>query len=392
MSQFPTRRPLSSLCLALSAAAVLGTAGCSTGGGNRQPETGVTSLSQLPNKAQSMLKLGDASRAAGDCTAALRFYGMVIGQGNDKHAIAAAQLGAGECDLAMGNAAEAEKAYLAAAKLVPHDAAAMVGLGRVYLIEHQPERAAGYFDRAVKSGANEAFVWNDKGVTLDQLGRHAEAQEAYRQGLDAHPGDPALRNNLALSLAMTGNFPEAEGLLRQLADAPDATARTRENLALVLGLAGNDAGAREVSAQDLDGAALDNNARFYDYARALLAGNSSPAAGLAAAGGTHVPASEALAAATIPPPVLVMHRRPAHAAAIATPAITETAAAPIPEPGLRKSDSGMTALLPDGPAANETAAAMPAPPAPSALTPTAAAPTPLAPPLPTQPVASSDED
>jgi tetratricopeptide (TPR) repeat protein len=160
--------------------------------------------------------------------------------------------------------------------VAPQDAAPLIGLGRVYLVEHKPGEAVSYLDLAIKRGATAAFVWNDKGVALDQLRRHQEAQQAYRTGLNNYPNDRALRNNLALSLAMAREFREAESMLRILASDPGATARTRQNLALVLGLEGDDAGARRIAEADLDGAALDNNEHFYDYMRALMTGTPLP--------------------------------------------------------------------------------------------------------------------
>jgi Flp pilus assembly protein TadD len=345
-----TRRSLTASILVLSAAAILGTAGCS--GTDRQGGV-VANLSDLPNKSQSMLKLGDASRAAGDCAAALRFYRLATSKSDDKAESAGARLGSAECHLAMGDSAAAERDYLAAAKLSPRDPGPMAGLGRVYLIEHQPGRAEGYLDLAIKYGARAAFVWNDKGVAFDQLRRHQEAQTAYRQGLAEHPGDRALSNNLALSLAMTGTFPEAEGLLRQLAAEPNATARTRENLALVLGLEGNDAAAREISEADLDGAALDNNTRFYAYARALLTGAPLPSAiadatrPAARTAAVAPRARTARIAASVPLPVIVAAPPKLAQSEIVTTKAAPAQIAAIPEPILRNADTGANSLLPD---------------------------------------------
>jgi Flp pilus assembly protein TadD len=269
------RRALSRLVVLLGAAAALGLAGCADS--DNPPAGSIKSLSDLPHQSRSMLKVGDASREAGDCAAAIRFYRLAIEKEKSPADIVAARVGAGECEVGLGALPDAEHDFLAATKLAPRDSAPLIGLGRVYLIEHKPGDAAAYLDLAIKQGAAAAFVWNDMGVALDQLRRHKEAQQAYRTGLTSYPNDPALRNNLALSLAMSHEFPEAETILRILASEPDATARTRQNLALVLGLAGDDAGARRVAEADLDAAALDNNQHFYDYMRALMTGTPLPA-------------------------------------------------------------------------------------------------------------------
>lgn len=250
----------------LAAATVMILAGC---GSFHLSTDSLQSLSDLPHKDQAMLKVADASRDAGDCAAAIRFY-RLAGESNPKDEIAA-RIGAAGCEFATGALSESERDYRAAIAAAPEDATAYVGLGRIFLVQHHPEEALAYFDLALKKGARSGVLWNDRGIALDQLRRHREAQQSYRTGLGQYAADSALRNNLALSLAMTGGFAEAENLLRALAGEPGATSRTRENLALVLGLAGDDDAAREASHGDLDDAALDNNRRFYDYARTLIA-------------------------------------------------------------------------------------------------------------------------
>jgi Flp pilus assembly protein TadD len=293
MTPSRARRALSCLLLLLGTATALGLAGCANvdGKADNKPAGTVQSLSDLPDKGRSLLKVGDVSREAGDCAAAIRFYRLALEKEKKPAEIVAARVGAGECSLSMGALPDAERDFIAARKLAPRDPGPLVGLGRVYLIEHKPGEAASYFDLAVKQGASAAFVWNDKGVALDQLHRHAEAQQAYRTGLTGYPNDRALRNNLGLSLAMSRDFREAETILRTLASEPDATPRARQNLALVLGLEGDDAGARRVAEADLDGAALDNNERFYAYVRAMMTGAAPPAS---------IPVP--VAAITVPPP------------------------------------------------------------------------------------------
>jgi Flp pilus assembly protein TadD len=312
LSSRPRRAPAAFVTL-LGAAAALALAGCAGGSSDS-----VKTLSDLPNRSESMLKVGDASRDAGDCGAAIRFYKLVVDKGGKPAEVAAARMGTAECELGLGALPEARRDYAAAAQASPNDPNPLIGLGRVYLVQHQPGEAVGYFDLAIKKGATAPFVWNDKGVALDQLRRHKEAQQAYRAGLANYPSDRALRNNLGLSLAMSRDFKEAEGLLRTLAADPAATARTRQNLALVLGLQGDDAGARSVSGGDLDGAALDNNSHFYDYARALITGAPLPSPTAELSSDARAPVRTARAELQpMPPPVLV--KRPLRALRDAEP-------------------------------------------------------------------------
>lgn len=350
----PSRRRAAPPVLAFLFAAAVGLAGCA--GDDAHPDS-VKNLSDISGNGQSMVRLGDASRGAGDCQAAIRFYRLVKDQ-DDRHAeAAAARAGTADCELSMNQLPDAERDYLAAAKLTPQDPAPLVGLGRVYLVEHRPGDAASYLAQAVKKGADAAFVWNDQGVAYDQLRRHKEAQQAYRAGLAKYPDDRALRNNLALSLAMTRDFAEAESLLRGLVADPSASARTRENLALVLGLEGNGTEARRVSQSDLDGAALDNNGRFYQYARALLTGESQTAAVTASeADDADVPTPaprQHVAAALVPPPILVTDRplkglRGAEPSKLdeSSPAIAQV---DLPAPEAKKATPVQTASIPAAP-------------------------------------------
>ena len=52
------------------------------------------------------------------------------------------------------------------------------------------------------------------------LGRHAEAQAKYRQGIELAPDFLALRNNYGLSLAISGQPQEAIAQLAPLASQP----------------------------------------------------------------------------------------------------------------------------------------------------------------------------
>lgn len=363
----------------LGAATALALAGCTNDGASSDS---VKSLSDLNNKEQSMLKVGDASRAGGDCVAAIRFYRLVKDNDDNHRDAANARLGAADCELSMNAVPDAEHDYKQALKLAPQDPAPYVGLGRVYLVQHQPGEAASYLAQAIKKGADAAFVWNDSGVAYDQLRRHKEAQQMYRAGLAKFPSDHALRNNLALSLAMTNDFAEAETLLRALVAEPNTSPRDRENLALVLGLEGNTEEARRVSQSDLDGASLDNNSRFYEYARSLMTGEpvADTSAGAAPAEAARAvepaPAPHArVAAAPVPPPVLIKDRpltglrtaepttieraRPAIAATelpatapaakeAAKPAITQTAALPPPATPGPATAPPMRMVGPDG--------------------------------------------
>ena len=102
---------------------------------------------------------------------------------------------------------------------------------------------------------------------LDQMGRPAEARQAYRQALLLAPQEARLHANLGLSYAMTGELIQAEAHLRQAASLPGSTSKVRQNLALVLGLQGQFEAARALYAAELPPEQVQAN---MDYIRALL--------------------------------------------------------------------------------------------------------------------------
>lgn len=125
------------------------------------------------------------------------------------------------------------------------------------------------FDQALLVDPRCVAALNGKGIALDELGRHGDAQAEYRSAWSLAPDDRAVLNNLALSLALSGQYDEAIALLTGLVQDRHATPRNRQNLALALSLKGDDAGAQRVARADLDDAAVSNNLRYLDTVRRL---------------------------------------------------------------------------------------------------------------------------
>ena len=109
-----------------------------------------------------------------------------------------------------------------------------------------------------------------KGIALDRLSRHSEAQETYRKGLQRDPTDFALLTNLGLSLGLSGRTSEGIRILSELVRDGAATARTRGNLAMVYGLAGREPEAKAVLSIDLSPAQVQNNLSYYRELRAMM--------------------------------------------------------------------------------------------------------------------------
>ena len=213
---------------------------------------------------QPVLRLARAARDAGDLGSAVNLYRTALAaQPGD----AALTVEFGDTLLEAGAFDEAIDAYGKANGNTPARLGALLGLARVHLALGQAEKALGFAEQARALAPSDPRVLVRRGVALDMLGRHPEAQGSYRAVLESQPRSVAARNDLALSLAFSGQFPEALDILTPMAKSTTAPPRVRQNLALIYGLMGEDARAAELSRVDLDKTATEANLRFYDYAR-----------------------------------------------------------------------------------------------------------------------------
>lgn len=145
---------------------------------------------------------------------------------------------------------------------VPAGSSAQLGVAKAHLALNEPVKALSAADQALALAPNDERVLVDRGVALDSLGRHAEAQTSYRAVLATTPRHVSARNNLALSLAVTGQYDEAVALLTPLVRSSAATPRIRENLALVYGLMGDADRSAMLSRSDLDESSIRANLEF----------------------------------------------------------------------------------------------------------------------------------
>ncbi len=200
-----------------------------------------------------LVTVADATREDGRFTEALQIYQQVLTQAP---AMTRAQLGLGECLLALGKPSEAEQLFqklktnpdlraaasqgeglsllalgqpeTAAARL--HEAAdadpalwrTWNALGDLADLKHQPDEAAKYYAKALAIKPNSAVVMNNIGYSELLRGRPPQAIEAFHAALAFDPKSETIRNNLRLAIAADGNY----------ADAIRAT--TRDQLPMVL--------------------------------------------------------------------------------------------------------------------------------------------------------------
>jgi Flp pilus assembly protein TadD len=155
-----------------------------------------------------------------------------------------------EAQAALGQPDQAAGSYGRALAISPDDPGAALGLGRL-LLANDPAGSVRVLLRLTERDPRNVAALVDLGIARDLLGKHAEAQTAYRQALALEPRRVAAQVNLGLSLALSGDPRQALAILRPIADGSDASPRVRQDLAVALVLAGDDAGAATVLRADI---------------------------------------------------------------------------------------------------------------------------------------------
>lgn len=214
----------------------------------------------------AIVRIADATAAAGDCVSAIGLYRRASETWPLDGDV---RIKLGHCFANLKAFNDAIASYQTGLKLTPGNIDARRGLGNVYIALDQPDLALPQFEAAQKIDPNDARIYNSLGVVLDMQGDHRSAQNKYRAGLAIEPSNISLLNNLGLSLALSGQFDEAITLLKPVAIHPAATARTRQNLALIYGLAGDSEQAARIARLDLDEASVRKNIAYYGTLRQL---------------------------------------------------------------------------------------------------------------------------
>lgn len=210
------------------------------------------------------LKLAHAAGEAGDLASAVSLYKSIVAANAGDDAVL---VELGEAQLGIGAVDDAVQTFSKVGAKSPSQLGAQLGMERAYLMLRDPAKALSYADSAMALAPNDKRVQIARGVALDMLGRHTEAQPCYRKAIAIDPHDIAARSDLALSLALTGGFDEAIAIMTPIARDPSATPRLRQNLALIYGLKGDAPAARTLSRVDLDTTQTDTNLRFFAMVR-----------------------------------------------------------------------------------------------------------------------------
>jgi Flp pilus assembly protein TadD len=213
------------------------------------------------------LSLADRAVNAGDYETAVSLYQQAY-DANPRST--AALLGLGRGYAGLGQYSRSEKALEEAERRSPHDPDIQLEIARARLAAGNATAALAHLDKVGGKSQRDIEFITARGIALDRLSRHKEAQETYRQGLKIAPTDFALLSNLGLSLGLSGQTAEGIQILSELSRDKQANARTRGNLALVYGLAGREAEAKATLSRDLPSSQVQSNLAYYRELRGFL--------------------------------------------------------------------------------------------------------------------------
>lgn len=219
------------------------------------------------SEAALSLRLADRAVAGGDFQTAATFYRQAFEQNPRSRE---ALVGLGRAYSGMGQHVRGEQALLEASRRRPNDPQVLLELARIQISAGKALEALANLEEAAAHAPDDLDIIVARGIALDRLSRHAEAQEHYGRGLARDPTHFALLSNLGLSLGLSGRGEDGIMILRDLVRDPSATATTRGNLALLYALTGHEREARTVLASDLTPDQIDQNIAYYRELRSLL--------------------------------------------------------------------------------------------------------------------------
>lgn len=153
----------------------------------------------------AMMRIASAAEQSGDLGSATVFYRRAALLQPD---LVAAEVGTARTLAQVGDVDQALDVLRGAHARLPGDGDLTKMLGRLLVVAKRPADAVTVFDEGLATNPRATALLVGKGVALDKLGRHLDAQQAYGAALAIDPGDATARDNLALSKTL-GTGPQA---------------------------------------------------------------------------------------------------------------------------------------------------------------------------------------
>ncbi|MEJ0020210.1 MAG: tetratricopeptide repeat protein [Acetobacteraceae bacterium] len=210
-------------------------AACAAPGGDRANGAGMNG--------ETRLRVAEAAEGSGDRDLAVSMYTMAA---NEAPSDAALQLRCAEGLARNGKLDEAGTLLKRRLRESGRRPDLLGALGSIQVLAGQPAQAEATFSEVLASRPDDVRALVNKGVALDLLRRHNEAQDLYRKALALAPRDPAISNDLALSLLLSGRIEEARQALAPFRDDASLPARIRINLGILEAARGNGAEAQRL--------------------------------------------------------------------------------------------------------------------------------------------------
>ena len=172
------------------------------------------------------LRVAEAAEAGGDADLALSMY---LAAAQSAPSDVPLQLRCADALARHGKYQQARQLLVDRLRTNPGQRDLTKGLALIYLVAGDSGHAIELLDRLLAVKPDDPAALTDKGIALDLLRRHGDAQTLYRQALKISPNDPTISNDLALSLMLEGRLREAQEILEPFRSA-DAPPRLATNL------------------------------------------------------------------------------------------------------------------------------------------------------------------
>lgn len=176
---------------------------------------------------------------------------------------AEAYLGLGRAYMALDQTSRAELAFTRARTLDKRNPEVFIELGHLEVQRLHPARAITHYDKALALDRRNLSALTGKGVALDFLSRHDEANAVYRSAVELYPTNFILLNNYALNLVLSGQIGAGLTIMQDLMRDPENDELVRSNMALALVLDSRMNDARAILEGSMSAIDIDTALRKY---------------------------------------------------------------------------------------------------------------------------------
>jgi len=182
------------------------------------------------------LRIAQAAEASGNADLAAEMYGRAgIGAEGDP----ATQIKIADGLIRSGQMPAADEQLQQALKAKPGQVDLLRALGLLHVMSGRPEQAIVELDQVLATKQQDLRALVAKGVALDLIHNHTDAQAVYRQALVLSPDDSDIRNNMAVSMMLEGRLAEAAAMLAPLENTGARADRMKNNLGIIQAASGN---------------------------------------------------------------------------------------------------------------------------------------------------------